>query len=188
MCEEIVDVLGRGPEQMPGWLGSGPPFEFSRDDFFRGRTLYYPGSGGDGHPVSVCTRSGSAHTFVYADYGPGRETIREWLDGPDPEELPQNQPAQTEQCGFRGYSVEYEEDVRESALRPGGWTPPGSCFGCAVTNEPRAVVTMILLRIHVRTLAPGCLVMVVILSIPSIEQVDKAPVCRCWKPQRRFRS
>ena len=25
--------------------------------------------------------------------------------------------------GFRGYEVEYEEEVEESVLRPGGWTP-----------------------------------------------------------------
>ena len=105
---DIVTMLQQCPESLPAWLRE-PPRRFDRKTFFGGRTIYYPGFGNDGHPVSLCARSHAAHAFVYVDYGESKETVRERVHGiGDP--------------GFIGYSVEHEEVVSESDLRPGGWT------------------------------------------------------------------
>jgi len=111
MCGEIelADILGQKHDQMPEWLAAGPPFTFNRDRFFASRTLFYPGSGLDGQPVSLIARSHAAHAFIYVDYGVGMEEIREQVHGPDP-------------CRFRGYTVEHEENPGQGILRPGGWT------------------------------------------------------------------
>ena len=104
----LVDALERDPEPLPDWLRAAPR-AFSRAEFFGSRTLYYPGSGDDGQPVSLCARAHAAHAFVYVDYGVGRETISGRVHD-------------TVQ-GFSGYAVEYEESLEECDLRPGGWTP-----------------------------------------------------------------
>ena len=105
---DLVTMLKQDPERLPNWL-QRPPRGFHRASFFGGRTVYYPGSGNDGHPVSVCARAHAAHAFVYVDYGVSREAVGERIRGiGDP--------------GFVGYSVEHEEEVSDSDLRPGGWT------------------------------------------------------------------
>lgn len=105
---DLVETLKRCPEPLPDWLRQPSP-GFDRKDFFSSRTVYYPGFGNDGHPVSVCARAHAAHAFVYVDYGVSQETVQERVHGiGDP--------------GFVGYSVEHEEEVSESDLRPGGWT------------------------------------------------------------------
>ena len=105
---DLVTMLRENPELLPDWLRQPSP-GFDRESFFAGRTVYYPGFGNDGHPVSVCARAHAAHAFVYVDYGVSKETISERIRGiGDP--------------GFIGYSVEHEEEVSELDLRPGGWT------------------------------------------------------------------
>ena len=103
----IVDVLKQEPEELPGWL-QADPVPFNRDNFFKSRILYYPGSGDDGHPVSLCARSHAVHAFVYVDFGVNRKKISCRVHNSNK--------------GFRGYKVVYEEEVTEDTLRPGGWT------------------------------------------------------------------
>ena len=103
----IVDVLEQDPEELPGWLRADS-VAFNRDNFFNSRTLYYPGYGDDGHPVSLCNRSHAVHAFVYVDYGVDHKTISGRVHNSNE--------------GFRGYEVVYEEEVTEDTLRPGGWT------------------------------------------------------------------
>ena len=102
----IVDVLKQKSEELPGWLRADP-VAFNRDNFFNSRTLYYPGYGDDGHPVSLCNRSHAVHAFVYVDYGVDHKTISGRVHNSNE--------------GFRGYEVVYEEEVTEDTLRPGGW-------------------------------------------------------------------
>ena len=106
---DLVTVLQQDPEPTPEWLKTPSP-GFDRASFFGSRTVYYPGSGNDGQPVSLCSRAHAAHAFVYVDYGVSMSDIRDQVRGiGDP--------------GFRGYEVEHEEELKESVLRPGGWTP-----------------------------------------------------------------
>ena len=106
---DLTTVLQQSPEVLPEWLRQPSP-GFDRARFFGCRTVYYPGSGNDGQPVSLCARAHAAHAFVYVDYGVSMSNIRDRVRGVgDP--------------GFRGYRVEYEEEIKESVLRPGGWTP-----------------------------------------------------------------
>ena len=104
----IVDILRRDPEPLPAWLDTDGPPAFDRRNFFGSRTVYYPGSGGDGQPVKLCALSHAAHSFIYVDYGVGWITISGWLHDP--------------QRQFRGYAITHQEDVPEHVLRPGGWT------------------------------------------------------------------
>ena len=106
---DIVSTLQQDPEPIPDWLEQPSP-RFDRESFFGSRTVYYPGSGNDGQPVSICARAHAAHAFIYVDYGVSMADIHNRVHGVgDP--------------GFRGYVVEHEEEIEESVLRPGGWTP-----------------------------------------------------------------
>ena len=106
---DLATFLNQEPEPLPRWLMQ-PSLSFDRRNFFRGRTVFYPGSGNDGQPVRLCAQAHAAHAFVYVDYGVSIEVIRDRVRGiGDP--------------GFRGYQVEHEEAVEESAIRPDGWTP-----------------------------------------------------------------
>ena len=104
----LVEALQRCREPCPNWLENSRP-AVDRSTFFSSRTVYYPGFGDDGQPVKLCAKARAAHAFVYVDHGVSKETIQDrlrWIGS----------------AGFRGYSVEHEEEVSESALRPGGWT------------------------------------------------------------------
>ena len=104
---DLVTMLKKCPEPLPEWLQKPAP-RFDRASFFGSRTVYYPGFGNDGHPVSICARAHAAHAFVYVDYNVSKETVSERVNRiGDP--------------GFVGYEVEHEEEVSESDLRPGGW-------------------------------------------------------------------
>ncbi len=77
----LVDALRRDPEpSFPEWLKRPSP-RFNRNEFFNSRTVYYPGSGCDGHPVSLCARSHATQSFVYVDYGVSREAVVAEIEG-----------------------------------------------------------------------------------------------------------
>ena len=99
----LVNALQQDREPFPDWLNQTAP-KFNRSQFFGSRTVYYPGSGCDGHPVKLCSQSHAAHAFVYVDYGVSKEYITERLGE------------------FKGYKPEPPEEVGESTLRPGAWT------------------------------------------------------------------
>ena len=106
----IVDVLRKYREALPEWLQPPKP-QFDRENFFRSRTVYYPGAWLDAHPLELCNRAHAAHAFVYVDVayvGSDRkpmEDLRKSLyrvPGADP--------------GFSGYEVEYDEVVTDAVL------------------------------------------------------------------------
>lgn len=72
MC--LIEFLSQNPEPFPEWLEETAP-EFNRRKFFGSRTLYYPGSRFDAHPIRVCSMAHAVHTFVYVDYGEPAEAI-----------------------------------------------------------------------------------------------------------------
>ena len=106
---DLVETLKQCPEPLPDWLRQ-PSLRFEREIFFGSRTVYYPGSGNDGQPVSICARAHAAHAFICVDYGVSMADIRDRVHG-------------VGEHGFRGYEVEHEEKVEKSVLRPDGWTP-----------------------------------------------------------------
>ena len=103
---DLVTMLKKNPEQLPHWLRQ-PSSGFDRESFFDGRTVYYPGFGNDGCPVSICSRAHAAHAFVYVDYGYTREAFMSALN---------NQ-------GFLGYDLLAIRSVTEQELAPHGWHP-----------------------------------------------------------------
>ena len=102
----LVATLQQCPESPPQWLQQPSP-TFDRASFFGSRTVFYPGSGDDGQPVSVCARAHAAHAFIYVDYGVSQKKLAKRLHGVNGQ-------------GLRGYRVEREQQVLESVLRPGG--------------------------------------------------------------------
>ena len=59
-------------ERTPRWLVCG---EYSLEQFFNSRTVFYPGADRDGHAVRLFNSSRTAHCFVYADLCYDRETV-----------------------------------------------------------------------------------------------------------------
>ena len=98
----LVCALQHDPKPLPEWL-QGPSPMFDREKFFGSRTVYYPGSGDDGHPVSLCARAHATHAFVYVDYKISEEIIRRQVHT------------------FLGYEVDHLEEVSKETLRPGDW-------------------------------------------------------------------
>ena len=121
----LVTFLQQNPEPLPEWLRQPSP-KFDRTNFFGSRTVYYPGSGHDGQPVSLCARAHAAHAFIYVDYGISNSAVRDMVRG-------------VEDPVFPGYKVEYEEEVEELALRPGGWEPHVDPSELAGANERASV-------------------------------------------------
>ena len=66
----IYEYLKKDKEYIPSWLVEIKEGDkFSRDDFFRSRIVFYPGSYTDGHAVRVFGSTHAAHCFIYVDYG-----------------------------------------------------------------------------------------------------------------------
>ena len=105
----IVDVLqGESKEMQPEWLREPTWPRFNRNEFFKSRTIYYPGSGDDGQPVKLCALSHVAQCLCLRR--PGNycwNTLAERL---------------VDQVrGFRGYKLVHDENVSKSQLRFGDW-------------------------------------------------------------------
>ena len=66
----IYEYLKKDKESIPSWLVEIKEGDkFSRDDFFKSRVVFYPGSYTDGHAVRVFGSTHAAHCFIYVDYG-----------------------------------------------------------------------------------------------------------------------
>ena len=60
----MVDFLSKGREPFPEWLDKG---EYNFRNFFDSRTIFYPGSGVDGHLLAILNPSHSAHCYFFVD-------------------------------------------------------------------------------------------------------------------------
>ncbi len=91
-------------QPMPDWISnaSAPLPELCIREVLSG-SVYYPACEFDGDPVKYL--AGNFHSFVYVDYGVGRDSLLQNLDG------------------FRGYRILAHRDVTERQLTPNGWTP-----------------------------------------------------------------
>ena len=92
-------------EDTPAWLReyrSGDFVPFS--DFMSGRVGYYPGSGYDGHLVSVANKAQCVHCFLYVDYDVTRKNLEKEII----------------QDGFRGYHPIGTVEWTQSDLMPNG--------------------------------------------------------------------
>lgn len=108
----LRDHLAPYSSPMPDWLRSYQPgAPFCRADFFSSRVVFYPGSGGDGHPVELFGSSGLAHCFVYVDHLVPQESIQGDLEDRDLHKH------------FSGYHTLTEVVLQESDLTPRGWSP-----------------------------------------------------------------
>jgi len=95
-------------EEMPDWLKEEKEWKsFPREEFFRSRIVYYPGSGTDGHPVRVFGSTHAAHCFVYVDYGVTKADLEHEL--------------KEDRNKFRGYRTRSRLSLREEDLAPRGW-------------------------------------------------------------------
>jgi hypothetical protein len=96
MLSEII------AKPVPEWIcnTSEPLRELPLVDILSG-SVYYPASGVRGAPVKYL--GGNFHSFVYVDYGIGRDRLVQNLDG------------------FRGYQLVAFRDVTRGELIPNGW-------------------------------------------------------------------
>jgi len=106
----IREYLSADSEEMPAWLQAHQRGDsFNREAFFTGRTVYYPGSGSDGHPVKLFGGSHSAHAFIYTDYILDSAYLKRELEHPTHK--------------FLGYHTFDRIVLKESDLAPRGWLP-----------------------------------------------------------------
>jgi hypothetical protein len=65
----MYEYLKNDQETIPPWLLEIKEGDkFPREDFFKSRIVFYPGSYTDGHAVKVFGLTHAAHSFVYVDY------------------------------------------------------------------------------------------------------------------------
>ena len=82
--KDISSYLSQFEEEQPLWLWNykkGMPISFS--DIMAGRVAYYPGSGFDGDLIKVSNRSRAVHSYLYVDYGLGKEELIQHLSEPN---------------------------------------------------------------------------------------------------------
>ncbi len=60
----MISYLAKFRESFPSWLHEE---DYSLRHFFTSRTVFYPGSGKDGHPLAVFNASWSTHCFFFVD-------------------------------------------------------------------------------------------------------------------------
>jgi len=82
---------------------------FNAKEFFSEKTVFYPGSGTDGHAVALFGGSHAAHSFIYADDGIKAENIIEEL--------------KSTTNGFQGYDLFEIFELKEKDIVPYGWRP-----------------------------------------------------------------
>ena len=82
--KNICTYLSQFEEEQPLWLWQykkGVRVTFS--DIMAGRVAYYPGSGYDGTLIKVGNQSRSVHSYLYVDYGIGKEEMINHLAKPN---------------------------------------------------------------------------------------------------------
>jgi hypothetical protein len=80
-------------------------------NFFASRTLYYPGSETDGHPIHYFGEAHAIHCFVYADYHYAESDVIERLSDPSHPEHP------------KGYQLVERRHLEKSEITPHGFIP-----------------------------------------------------------------
>jgi len=104
----MYEYLKNDQETIPPWLLEIKEGDkFPREDFFKSRIVFYPGSYTDGHAVKVFGSTHSAHSFVYVDYWVTQEELETELV----------------KHAFLGYENLFSIQVSANDLAPYGWTP-----------------------------------------------------------------
>ena len=106
------DVMKEEAPAVPDWLTAYHPEQpFPINQFFASRTVYYPGSGSDGHPLRIFGHTHAAHCFVFSDYGCSATYFEEQLLDEEHRGHP------------RGYRPIKVISLRKNQLTPNGWRP-----------------------------------------------------------------
>lgn len=104
----MIDYLKQHQEELPTWLENyrqGDSVSFA--EIMNSRIAYYPGSGFDGHLVSVANRAHCVHSYLYVDYLLKKDELISHIDGE----------------GFRGYHSIGRIEWAERDLMPNGQYP-----------------------------------------------------------------
>ena len=73
----MVEYLSGRREPFPDWLDELNEKDCNLRHFFRGRTVFYPGAGKDGHPLAIFNPSHSAHCYFFVDQRYSNENLEE---------------------------------------------------------------------------------------------------------------
>ena len=114
----VRDVLAAEQEPCPEWLMAvTPDGPLDMRGFLDSRTVFYPGSGVDGHAIKVFGGARAAHCFVYADYWYERKVMIKALESE----------ADGYGDGLRGYRPLVRFDLTPADF-PVRWEPGTSRF------------------------------------------------------------
>ena len=129
---EADKYLRRFSEQQPHWISqyaSGATVDgpTALSALLSSRTVFYPGSGSDGSPVSLFNRAQAVHCFVYCDNGLSRGDLKSALSS----------------YPFDGYEAVTEIELTDQDLEAAGCAPPNKPgFQTGEPAEPYAIVVI----------------------------------------------
>ena len=131
---KMFEYLSKWAQPLPQWLDRG---DYSLHNFFSSRTMFYPGSGSDGHPLAIFNKSHSAHSYFFVD---------QEYTAPNPIEKLGRSPRGYETVFEKHYSIaELKEDstnqLPEENLKLLETKPTCNgprVYGCAMASEMQA--------------------------------------------------
>ena len=110
----IKSILEKDRELLPEWLKNRVS-KFDRKKFFASRTVFYPESGIDGCPIELCSSTHAAHAFVYVDCNIPQDEIEKCVRWEGEHSI---KVGGVRGHKFKGYEVEYSEEIEQSNLLP----------------------------------------------------------------------
>lgn len=78
----MVEYLSGRPDSFPDWLDKLDEEDYNLKNFFRSRTVFYPGAGRDGHPLAIFNPSHSVHCYFFVDQSYSTENLEEEIGNP----------------------------------------------------------------------------------------------------------
>ena len=110
----IKSILEEDRKSLPEWFKHRVS-KFNRNEFFASRTVFYPGAGIDGCPIELCSSTHAAHAFVYVDCNIPQDEIEKCVRWEGENSI---KVGGVRGHKFKGYEVEYSEEIEQSTLLP----------------------------------------------------------------------
>ena len=139
----IISILEEDREPLPEWLKNRVS-KFDRNKFFASRTVFYPGSGIDGCPIEICSSTHAAHAFVYVDCKIPQDEIEKCIRWEGANSIKVGGGVRGHK--FKGYEVEYSEEIEQSTLLPRFHLRKFPRYSCICTPPVKSFAFFVVLR------------------------------------------